>query len=172
MSLYNFSSVDPEHYNRIRTTIPNNFITRYVSICVSTFTSNCNIEVLNKNDYIEFEIRHHAQPQKCKVFCTDQYSRLSAASLPSLFEEWINKSDLEDEIKVSITNIDTIRFTCEYEFAITDMSYNMKLITGFYCSDESKWPIVSKVSEWEEEREEPVEIPIRSEEHTSELQSQ
>ena len=65
MSLYNFSSVDPEHYNRIKTTIPNHFLTRYVNVCVSTFTSNCNIEVLNKNDYIEFEI----EGSKYKAFC-------------------------------------------------------------------------------------------------------
>ena len=94
MSLYNFSSVDPEHYNRIRTTIPNNFLTRYVNICVSTFTSNCNIEVLNKNDYIEFEI----EGEKHKVFCDGQYSKINATTLPSLFEEWFKNASIREII--------------------------------------------------------------------------
>ena len=156
MSLYNFSSVDPEHYNRIKTTIPNHFLSRYVNICVSTFTSNCNIEVLNKNDYIEFEI----EGSKHKVFCTDSYSKIDTAILSILFEEWCGK----DNIKISLetTTIDTVVFKSEKPFKITDMSYNMKLITGFYCLDETKWPIVSKEREWQERETEPSPIPVQS----------
>ena len=156
MSLYNFSSVDPEHYNRIKTTIPNHFLTRYVNVCVSTFTSHCNIEVLNKNDYIEFEI----VGEKHKVFCTDQYSKISVSNLPSLFEEWFKIADIK--MKVSITNVDTVRFLSDVDFQITDMSYNMKLITGFYCLDETKWPIKSIEREILEERTEPEDIPLEN----------
>ena len=154
MSLYNFSSVDPEHYNRIRTTIPNNFLTRYVNICVSTFTSNCNIEVLNKNDYIEIDI----SGVKHKVFCDDQYSRISTAVLPSMFNEWFKNADLD--ISIEITTVDTIVFKSKELFKITDMSYNMKLITGFYCLDEKKWPIASELKDWNEERTDPEPVPL------------
>ena len=144
MSLYNFSSVDPEHYNRIRTTIPNNFLTRYVNICVSTFTCNCNIEVLNKNDYIEIDI----SGVKHKVFCDDQYSRISTAVLPSMFNEWFKNAGLD--ISIEITTVDTIVFKSKELFKITDMSYNMKLITGFYTLTDSQFPIKSESFETQE----------------------
>ena len=120
MSLYNFSSVDSEHYNRIKATIPNHFMTRMVNICITTFTSNCNIEVMNKQDYIEFLIDN----VKRKVYM-DSFSKIAASSLPQILQDIFDAADIK--ITVSITNIDTVKFVCDDEFQITDMSYNMRL---------------------------------------------
>ena len=153
MSLYNFSSVDSEHYNRIKATIPNHFMTRMVNICITTFTSNCNIEVMNKQDYIEFLIDN----VKRKVYM-DSFSKIAASSLPQILQDIFDAADIK--ITVSITNIDTVKFVCDDEFQITDMSYNMRLITGFYCLDDSKWPIKSIPFTTKEAIEESTETPL------------
>lgn len=138
MSTYNFSSVDPEHYNRIRATIPNHFLTRTVNICVSTLTTNCNIEVMNEQDYIEFEIWYDHNITINKVFMKP-HSNISVSSISDILNDIFEEKELK--IKVSITDLNTIKFVSDYRFSILDMSYNMKLICGFYCLDDSKWPI-------------------------------
>ena len=154
MSLYNFSSVDPEHYNRIRATIPNHFLSRSVNICVSTLTSNCNIEVMNEQDYIEFEITKiikekgekegeittREETTKHKIFM-EQHSKLSPGSFADIVQELFERFNVP--ITISCTNLDTIRFTSDHQFSILDMSYNMKMLCGFYCLEDSQWPIKS-----------------------------
>ena len=136
MGLYNFSSTNPEHYNRIQVSVPNHFLSGYCKVCVSTFTCNCNIEVMNERDYIEFLIND----VKTKVFMAS-HSKLSSASISDVLQEIFDKNNVK--ITVSITSIDTIEFVCAEQFSITDMSYNMRLITGFYCVPDSKFPVQS-----------------------------
>ena len=150
MSFYNFSSTDPEHYNRIRVVAPNQQLTPYVHVCVTTFTCNCNIEVMNEDDYIEFQYKG----ETVKVMM-EPYSKLAASSLPYIFQECFDKVALPESsawriyretygtspIEVTMTGLDTIRFICDDEFSITDMSYNMKLITGFYCAKKDDYPV-------------------------------
>ena len=144
MSLYNFSSVNSKNYNTLRVRLPNHFLTQYVNLTVSTFTCNCNIEVMNKEDYITFKINE----TKYKVFM-EQYSKLDSSSLPYVIEDQIKliaqdpKHKDKPRIRVSMTNIDTIKFICDEPFEITEMSYNMKLLTGFYCMKYSDFPIKS-----------------------------
>ena len=155
MSLYNFSSTDSKHYNRICVSLPNHFLSSYVNLCVSTFTSNCNIEVMNKEDFIEFKINNNSY----KVYM-DQYSKLDSASLAPIIQDLIKKTT--DKISVSMTNIDTISFICADPFEITAMSYNMKLITGFYTLDDKKFPITSEPFETKESiiKEDEEDIPL------------
>ena len=155
MSLYNFSSTDSNHYNRICVSLPNHFLSSYVNLCVSTFTSNCNIEVMNKEDFIEFKINNNSY----KVYM-DQYSKLDSASLAPIIQDLIKKTT--DKISVSMTNIDTISFICADPFEITAMSYNMKLITGFYTLDDKKFPITSEPFETKESiiKEDEEDIPL------------
>ena len=154
MSLYNFSSVNSENYNTLRVRIPNHFLTQYVNMTVSTFTCNCNIEVMNTEDFIEF-LR---DGKKIKVYM-EQYSKLDTASLPHILQDIFDKKC--PEITVSLTNIDTIKFISDKAFDITDMSYNMKLILGFYCTKDSDFPFHSKSFESEELEPEPEEKDIK-----------
>ena len=140
MSLYNFSSVNSAAYNTLRVTLPNHFLTQYVNLSVTTFTCNCNIEVMNDEDYITFKIGHTLY----KVYM-EQYSKLDTASLPHILEDRIKI--VTDKITVSMTNIDTIKFICKESFEITDMSYNMKLLTGYYCTKDAQFPIKSTTFE-------------------------
>lgn len=134
MSFYNFSSTDPKHYNRMRVMLPPHFLAHYVQLCVSTFTCNCNIEVMNEDDYIEFLIDN----QKHKVFMK-QYCKIDTASLPHILQDILNAANVP--LTVSITNIDTLQLTGEDYFEILDMTYNMRLITGCYCTKPHEWPI-------------------------------
>ena len=127
----------------MRVTLPNHFLTQYVNLCVTTFTCNCNIEVMNKEDFITFRINNTLY----KVYM-DQYSKLDTASLPSIIEDQIKM--ITDKITVSMTNIDTIKFTCNEPFEIVEMSYNMKLLTGYYCTKDSDFPIKSTSFEAQE----------------------
>ena len=144
MSLYNFSSVNSKNYNTLRVRLPNHFLTQYVNLTVSTFTCNCNIEVMNEQDFITFKIKE----TKYKVYMV-QYSKLDSSSLPYVIEDQIKlimkhpKNNSKPRIRVSMTNIDTIKFICDEPFEITEMSYNMKLLTGFYCKKDSNFPIKS-----------------------------
>ena len=54
MVIYTLSSTDPEHYNRVQAKLPIEYTEKFVNITVTSLTSNCNIEVMNENDYIEF----------------------------------------------------------------------------------------------------------------------
>ena len=155
MSIYNFSSTDSKHYNRICVSLPNHFLSSYVNICVSTFTSNCNIEVMNSEDFIEFKVNNEIY--KINM---EQYSKLDSASLAPIIEDMIRKKT--DKITVSMTNIDTISFICKDSFEITNMSYNMKLITGFYTLTDSKFPIKSESFETQESiiKEDDEDIPL------------
>ena len=125
MVICTLSSTDPQHYNRIQVKLPIEFSSRFVSICVTSLTSNCNIEVMNADDYIMFNINDNVY----KVMMTP-YSKLTTASLPYILQDMLNIS--ECPITASVSNLDTLILTCESKFSITDMSYNMKLITGFY----------------------------------------
>ena len=145
MVIYTLSSTDPQHYNRIQVRLPVEFSSRYVNVCVTSLTSNCNIEVMNADDYITFMINASAEhgvinSKEYKVMMAP-YSKLTTASLPYILQDLLNAS--ECPIIASISNLDTLVFTCENEFSITDMSYNMKLITGFYSMKSSEYPIES-----------------------------
>ena len=136
MVIYTLSSTDPKHYNRIQVKLPVEFASRFVNVCVTSLTSNCNIEVMNEDDYITLLI----EDETFRVMMTP-YSKLTTASLPYILQDIFNNNNIN--ITASVSNLDTLILTCEKQFSIIDMSYNMKLITGFYSLKSSEYPIKS-----------------------------
>ena len=116
--------------------LPVEFASRFVNVCVTSLTSNCNIEVMNEDDYITFLI----EDETFRVVMTP-YSKLTTASLPYILQDIFNNNNIN--ITASVSNLDTLILTCEKQFSIIDMSYNMKLITGFYSLKSSEYPIKS-----------------------------
>ena len=137
MPLYTLSSTDQNHYSRIRVTLPMEMSAKFINICVSSLTANANFRVLNDNDYITFNINDNVHKLKLK-----DYSKLTSASLPYIFQELLNEQEIP--ITVSMSDIDTIIFSCSEPFQIIDMSYNCKLITGFYSTKTDDFPLVSE----------------------------
>ena len=97
---------------------------------------------MNEADYITFLI----EDTPFKVMMTP-YSKLTTASLPYILQDIFNQTpDLNvtaSNITASVSNLDTLILTCEKQFSIIDMSYNMKLITGCYSLKPSEYPISS-----------------------------
>ena len=153
MVIYTLSSTDPNHYNRIQVKLPVEFASRFVNVCVSSLTSNCNIEVMNAEDFITFLIEDApiggsgtrsqgpTSQTPFKVMMTP-YSKLTTASLPYILQDIFNQTP-NLNITASTSNLDTLILTCEKQFSIIDMSYNMKLITGCYSLKPSEYPISS-----------------------------
>ena len=139
MVIYTLSSTDPKHYNRIQVKLPVEFASRFVNVCVTSLTSNCNIEVMNEDDYITFLIED--ETFRVVMVVMTPYSKLTTASLPYILQDIFNNNNIN--ITASVSNLDTLILTCEKQFSIIDMSYNMKLITGFYSLKSSEYPIKS-----------------------------
>ena len=137
MVIYTLSSTDPEHYNRVQAKLPIEYTEKFVNITVTSLTSNCNIEVMNENDYIEFLI----DDKLTKVFMKP-YSKLTTASLPYVLQDIFTTANIN--ITATISDLDTLILTSDNKFYITDMSYNMKLITGFYSLKQNSYPIASQ----------------------------
>ena len=131
--LYTLSSTNPEHYNRIRVSLPMEMSSKFINICVNSLTANANFRVLNDNDFITFNIKNTVHKLKMK-----SYSKLTSASLPYIFQELLNEQSIP--ITVQMSDIDTIIFSSSEPFQITEMSYNARLITGFIQSKQKIFP--------------------------------
>ena len=140
MPIYTLSSTDHEHYNRIRVSLPMELSAKFINICVSSLTANANFKVLNDDDFIDFSINNTVHKLKLK-----SYSKLTSASLPYIFQELLDAQDIP--ITVSMSDIDTIIFSSSEPFQITAMSYNAKLVTGFYSTKADDFPLVSTAYE-------------------------
>ena len=121
MVIYTLSSTDPKHYNRIQVKLPVEFASRFVNVCVTSLTSNCNIEVMNEADYITFLI----EETPFKVMMTP-YSKLTTASLPYILQDIFNQTpDLN--ITASVSNLDTLILTCEKQFVVQHEAHHRLL---------------------------------------------
>ena len=140
MVIYTLSSTDPQHFNRIQTKLPTELSSRFVNVCVTSLTSNCNNEVMNADDHITFVFHADDGDTTRKVLMTP-YSKLTSASLPYVLQDIFNAHTIP--VTVSLSNLDTLIFTSDTPFDIVDMSYNMKLITGFYPHKDDEYPIPS-----------------------------
>ena len=83
MVIYTLSSTDPKHYNRIQVKLPVEFASKFVNVCVTSLTSNCNIEVMNEDDYITFLI----EDETFRVVMTP-YSKLTTSYDDSILKTY------------------------------------------------------------------------------------
>ena len=129
MVIYTLSSTDPEHFNRIQAKLPTELSSRFVNLCVTSLTSNCNIEVMNNSDYIVFKFKPDDRSMNAPkgdgepfTICCDmeRYSKLTTASLPYILQDLLNTYEIP--ITASISNLDTLIFTSEIPFEITEIS--------------------------------------------------
>lgn len=129
---YTVSSTDPNNYNKIfcNLTAPP---TKYSIMTITCLTTNCNIIVLNKDDYIIIN--------DIKYQFKDNYTNINLEAFIELLKELTqNGVAAEGEINpLSLNGIDfyidntsRLYFYSERPFVINDASYNVKLITGIY----------------------------------------
>lgn len=129
---YTVSSTDPNNYNKIfcNLTAPP---TKYSIMTITCLTTNCNIIVLNKDDYIIIN--------DIKYQFKDNYTNINLEAFIELLKDLTqNGVAAEGEINpLSLNGIDfyidntsRLYFYSERPFVINDASYNVKLITGIY----------------------------------------
>jgi len=127
---YTLMSTDSEHYNRIDVSLSGP-PTRMAKMIVSSLTTNCNIVLLNKDDYIRIN--------GVKYSFDDEYTDLSNQAFLIKLNEIIQESS----ITANYDNAGRIKFIGEKTFTILDCSYNVMLLTGFYSET---FPLISQLN--------------------------
>ena len=136
---YTVCSTDPSRYSRIlcNLTAP---VTKYSELTVTCLTANCDIMVLSPDDYITIRIAKSPEEiDDIETHFDQSYSNLNCDTLAVKLNDL-----LEPSIKCFTDETSRLTFTSSREFTIKDMSYNSKLITGFY---NSTFPIESTFNE-------------------------
>ena len=120
-----FSSVDENNYSRISVTIPPLSGSRYTVVSCNSFTTNCNIRVLNHNDYLALTI----DDRNPVTIHFEDYTNLNAET----FSELLNSKLTESHgITCGVDNCNRLYFTSSRSFAFNDITYNVKLLLGLY----------------------------------------
>lgn len=129
---YTVSSTDPNNYNKIfcNLTAPP---TKYSIMTITCLTTNCNIIVLNKDDYIIIN--------DIKYQFKDNYTNINLEAFIELLKD-LTQNDVAADGEINplslngidfyIDNTSRLYFFSERPFVINDASYNVKLITGIY----------------------------------------
>lgn len=129
---YTVSSTDPNNYNKIfcNLTAPP---TKYSIMTITCLTTNCNIIVLNKDDYIIIN--------DIKYQFKDNYTNINLEAFIELLKD-LTQNDVATDGEINslslngidfyIDNTSRLYFFSERPFVINDASYNVKLITGIY----------------------------------------
>lgn len=117
--LYTITSTDPKHYNVIKTNLQPPF-GDHCRLTVTNLTTRATFVVLNENDYITINnVRYYFQ---------DEYSEMTIDAVVSVLNELL----IDAKITASNDNVGRLVLSSTTPFVISDMTYNVKMITGFY----------------------------------------
>ena len=122
---YNVCSTDPKHYYRINCNITAP-ITKYAKMVVTCLTANCDIVVLEEDDYISITENNSTS----KYIIKNAYKGLDQDSFATLLSTNILKTIQH----VYLNESGRLVIAHNHQFTIEDMSYNFKLISGYYNS--------------------------------------
>ena len=113
--LYTKTSTDPKHYNVIKTNLQPPF-GDHCRLTVTNLTTKATFVVLNENDYITINnVRYYFQ---------DKYSEMTIDAVISILNEYS-----EMTIDAVNDNVGRLVLTSNNLFTISDMTYNVKMIT-------------------------------------------
>ena len=116
---YTITSTNPECYNVIRTNLEPP-IGDYCRLTVTNLTTKASFIILNPDDFIVVN--------DVKYNFKDDYCELSAEGFSALLNELL----IEQDITSTIDNVGRLMISSNNEFIINNMSYNARLISGFY----------------------------------------
>ena len=117
---YTVTSTNTKEYDVIRTNlqIPNSDISR---LMVNNLTTKASFIVLGKDDYIIINGNKYNMNDDYGEVPTDTFAEI----LNFMFEG-------NEEITVEVDNVKRLILTAKSKFIINDMSYNAKMVSGFY----------------------------------------
>ena len=128
---YTISSYDYKHYNRIDINLPSP-PTRLSKIVVTSLTTNCNIVVIGKDDYIQINNK--------KYYFKDDYCDINRETFILLLNDVIGDSSVTSYID----NAGRIVFSSDNMFTINSCTYNILQLTGLYSQST---PLLSNYNE-------------------------
>ena len=135
MTDFNFHSTDPDNFNEVKCPIIYTGTSNKVKWYISDITTNHNMVVLSPDDYIEFEDIDFTY---IKYNLTKYYTTI----YDTLMDDINNIFEIKTrQCKIYKNNRGLYYFESSYSFTISDMSYNMRQVLGFYCDT---FPIDSK----------------------------
>ena len=117
---YTVTSTNAKEYDVIRTNlqIPNSNVSR---LTVNNLTTKASFIVLGKDDYVIINGNKYNMNDDYGEVPTDTFAEI----LNFLFEG-------NEEITVAVDTVKRLVLNSESEFTINDMSYNAKMVSGFY----------------------------------------
>ena len=121
-------------YNTIRCAINNPIMCQYVTMTVTSLTSNCNIKILRSDDYLTFRINEAVYKVEF-----DDYTQLT----PLTMAELINEKLYGVNIEAAVDNCLRIKFESTENFSLVSCSYNVRLLLGLYCVEDECYPVDS-----------------------------
>ena len=124
---YNFHSIDPDNFNEVYCPVIYTGLSTQVKWFISDITTNHNIIVLGKEDYIT--VAPEESP-KVTIYLEEDYSSADSSFINEL--QTLLQQNINESINVSKDSLNRVIMTSSYYFEITDMSYNMKQALGFY----------------------------------------
>lgn len=136
---YTLSSSDSNCYNTVRCRISNTIQCRYLSMTVTSLTTNCNIRVLNIKDFLTLNVGNDTI---CITF--GDYTQLTTASFAELINEKLGGDNDNDNMRVyaTIDNCQRIVFQSVEPFKIISCTYNVKMLLGLYDKRDDEFPLV------------------------------
>mgnify|MGYP007039318530 CR=1 FL=1 len=116
---FTVASTNPEKYDRsnCNLTAP---ITQYATMIITSLTANCDILVLNKDDYIQINGKQYS--------AKDDYTNLNQETYASLMNDLLKV----DGFGWSLDNAKRLVITSRNNFTIENATYNVCLLCGFY----------------------------------------
>lgn len=131
MTQYNFHSTDPDNFNEVKCPVIYTGLSTRVKWFISDITTNHNIVVLSPDDYIEIDYLSEIHLDKYYTAIYDNF-----------IQDFNKLVDFPiDNLQLKKNNRGFYCFEGNYNFVISDMSYNLKQVLGFYCE---KFPLTSK----------------------------
>ena len=115
---YTITSKDPNNYNVIRTNLQPP-ISSMCKLTLTGLTTKACFILLDTDDYIEISGQ--------RFYFTDEYSEITTIGFADLVS-----SIIHSKLEVSVNLTGRLCFKSEKHFVINSMSYNVRLISGFY----------------------------------------
>ena len=137
---YTLSSNDSSCYNTVRCRISNPIQCRYLSMTVTSLTTNCNIRVLNARDFLTLSV---GSDTLCVTF--GDYTQLTTASFAELINEKLSDGGTENDnprVYATLDNCQRIVFQSTESFGLVSCTYNVKMLLGLYDKRDDEFPLV------------------------------
>jgi hypothetical protein len=122
-------------------TIPYYNSEKSVDVTVLSFCTLFNVELLNDSDFMDIVIDGG---QLFHIKCVGM-ARLDMDGVADYLNNRMEAAGLND-LKVFLSGLNTLHFAFSQPFAIVNMSYNLRMVTGFYyMNDVNNFPVVAEM---------------------------